>query len=288
KKNNEPIDARYIPGQIYYFDILRGDNGAILDDTDLKDYSFKASAYYNSSMFKKCEVVKKENGDCQLMLQADPAYDFTDPHFGKIKLSIYPKGNTKKRMDTYWAIGFQYAEDDVKSDKFHIDQEKPVVCLPDWVQKATAEVENTADVEFYAIDKRKFNLSYDRDEIKAVNDNNKGAKTEFLTFHANPTFEGTGKVIYHFLISSYFYKISSNNELTQVDAKYSNGTMTWNEKTLGSYVISDTKLNSTGAVIAEPEQQPTVTEPTQNATQNPAQNTSQPTGGKIVGTGAIA
>ena len=285
------VDARYIPGQIYYFDILRGDNGAILDDTDLKDYNFKASAYYNSSMFKKCEIVKKSNGDCQLMIQADPAYDFTDPHFAKIRLSIYPKGNTRKRMDTYWAIGFQYAEDDVKSDKFSVDQDKPVVCLPDWVQKATARIENNANIEFYAIDTRKFNLSYDRDEIKAVSDNNKGAKTEFLTFHASPKFEGTAKISYNVNKESYVYQIGSNNELTQIDAKYSGGYMVWNQKVLGSYVVSDTKLKSTGAVIAEPEQQAPATEqkPAENQT-NTTQNTTtnqNTNSGKLVPTGAI-
>ena len=285
-KDTKGIDvkeARYIPGQIYYFDILRGDNGAVLDDTDLKDYTFKASAYYNSSMFKKCEIVQKSNGDCQLMIQADPAYDFTDPHFAKIRLSIYPKGNTRKRMDTYWAMGFQYAEDDVKSDKFSVDQDKPVVCLPDWVQKATARIENNANIEFYAIDTRKFNLSYDRDAIKAVNDNNKGAKTEFLTFHASPKFEGTAKISYNVNKESYVYQIGSNNELTQIDAKYSGGYMVWNQKVLGSYVVSDTKLKSTGAVIAEPEQQAPTTEqkPVQN---QPSQNTN---GGKLVPTGAI-
>ena len=62
-------------------------------------------------------------------------------------------------------------------------------------------------------------------------------------------------------------------------------------KVLGSYVVSDTKLKSTGAVIAEPEQQAPATEqkPAENQT-NTTQNTTtnqNTNSGKLVPTGSI-
>lgn len=241
------LDPEFIPGINYYFDILTMGGGSNFTEYDLKDYTITASTCYNSSIFKTCEIVKDKYGNLQLHIQGDPSQKYGEGKFGKFKVVAYPKGQSRRRMESYYAIGFSFPERDINTDDFFLDQEQPLLLMPEWDDTVTftARIDNVGNVKFRNFSgNRIVNMSYDTEEVKCIKDANPSASVGYLTFHAKPEFEVPAIVSYRSDKPAYVYEIADNGIVTPVSAEHKNGYMVWKTSVLGSYAVSNKALNN--------------------------------------------
>ena len=246
-KSNFGIDAEFIPGKNYYFDLFRLNSNRTFSKYDLNDYVISVRPTYNSGLIKVCEIVENEFEDLQLHIQADPSYkNYGDGQFVKFRISAYPKGHSRRKMETYYAMGFSFPEYDVNSDSFHLDEYKPLLVMPSWNSqiKFEAIIDTVGSVFFKNFpDNRTINMSHDLDENIAIKDANPNASITYLNFRAEPSFVVPANVYVSDRHGSYVYEIMEDGNLIPIDVIRRGNSIVWSTSTLGSYAISPQKLS---------------------------------------------
>ena len=246
-KSNFGIDAEFIPGKNYYFDLFRLNSNRTFSKYDLNDYTISVKPTYNSGLIKVCEIVENEYEDLQLHIQADPSYkNYGEGQFVKFRISAYPKGHSRRKMETYYAMGFSFPEYDVNSDSFHLDEYKPLLVMPSWDSqiKFEAIIDTVGSVFFKNFpDNRTINMSHDLDENIAIKDANPNASITYLNFRAEPSFVVPANVYVSDRHGSYVYEIMEDGNLIPIDVIHRGGSLVWSTSTLGCYAISPQKLS---------------------------------------------
>lgn len=292
-------DTLLVPDKTYRFPIMIGDGTAAGTDVDTTKWTIRTSAKKGGSTVSTS--VSKISGHQTFVIDVKAGWPTTKTDC-EFEIRLTPKtGNTEaaKTLRVEFKTGYEEADDNIINglslgDEIIVDPDRPVY-TKEQLEKI-ASVNNYRNVTFTSLDgdwtyvtnvsdKKAINMLYNYNGIADLLNKYPNHDFEFLNFPAGPVFSINGKVSvdvadYGENFKNHYVYRYLNGNLTELKSTYDadEDTVTFNASTLGRFVISDQKMETTN--VEEPGEEPNE----ENNNNNNNNGVEKP----IPGTGAVA
>ncbi|MDD2954824.1 MAG: hypothetical protein PHD67_00760 [Oscillospiraceae bacterium] len=229
------------------------------ESVDLDDLRVYNKLTSGKSAVESIELDRGENGEDSLILTLKSTYGVeTEEIEGELQVKKKTSGTLVKTFAVDFDVNWDKAELSQDAELAEtVDNEAPVYEFHSSNKNVTFSFDGVdASFEVRLEDQDAVNMHYSTKADKAITQANEDADLAFLSFDGAPTFDFRGTLTYYVEDTDkdwYLYEIGSKGALKESGAKYDEeeGAFLLKTSTLGSYVLSDTKLKASSAAAGE-------------------------------------
>ena len=249
------VDGDVEPGEDIYIGVVANDVDGTPTADDFDNYRVTATWDYGSKFVSKPEITTiKVGSDRIAVIKLDARGSVgtkAQDVVGTIKITGKSGALVNGEDELTLPIEFTYAWGETEGDGY-IDASTPVVYFDGIDGEATLEFDG--DIEFVVdvTSQDDMFIKMDTNVVHSLIDAYPDANLDFINFEGTPTFNKTGTVYIPADDEGYIYS-RVGNELTLIKDAWDEdeGAYVFKTRTLGDWVISDTKLDLDE--VAEPE-----------------------------------